>query len=126
MKSRFLVCFAVMGLMAGFAPVAFSQAGSQSPQSSSKDGYGVIGTPAAGSKFSKIQIGWDQKHVIDVIGLPTDTKVYSTGKAWIPFYGGSDSMRNEAHYKGEGILTYGGNGKLIRIIVNPNESGYVN
>jgi len=126
MKARFLVFFSVWVLMAGFAPIAFSQAASQSPQSSSKDGYGVIGTPAEGSKFSRIQIGWDRRLVTDVIGQPNDEKVYSTGKAWIPFYAGSDMARTEFHYKGEGILTFGGNGKLIHIIVNPNESGYVN
>ena len=124
MKSRFLVLFSVWVLV-GFAPAAFSQADSQSPQSSSKDGYGIIGTPAPGSKFSKIKLGWDSRHVTDVIGPPTDSKSYATGKAWIPFYHGSDSFRGEEHYKGEGILTFGGNGKLIRIIVNPNESGYI-
>ena len=126
MKSRFWVFFSVLALVVGFAPVAFGQASSQSPQGSSKDGYGVVGTPAAGSKFSRIQIGWDRRHVTDVIGQPNDEKVYSTGKAWIPFYAGSDAARTEFHYKGEGILTFGGNGKLIRIIVNPNESGYIN
>lgn len=124
MKSRFLWFFGA-GLMAGFAHAAFSHGNDQTPQSS-KDGYGVIGTPAPDSKFSRIRIGWDRRHVTDVIGQPHDEKVYATGKAWNPFYAGSNMARTEFHYKGEGILTFGGNGKLIRIIVNPNESGYVN
>jgi len=71
------------------------------------------------------------KEVYDLIGVPTDTKTYSTGKAWIPFYFGRDMARTEALYKGEGKITFTGVGvggvalKVYRIIYDPNEYGYV-
>ena len=83
------------------------------------------------SDFSKIGLGWSQKRVHDTIGSPTDTRNYITGKAFIPFYFGSDNARVEDLYKGEGRIIYaGGSGigsqgyTVFKIIYDPNESGY--
>lgn len=83
------------------------------------------------SKFAKIQLGWSINRVHDTIGKPTDSHAYSTGKAWIPFYFGSDYARVEDIYKGEGRIVYtGGTGfgarswTVYKIIYNKNESGY--
>jgi hypothetical protein len=60
----------------------------------------ISGKPAPGSKFTRLQIGMSMKQVTDLIGQPTDQGAYVTGKAWIPFYYGSDRYRHEAVYKG--------------------------
>lgn len=125
MKIKSLVFMSSLGLLAAYAPLALS-AGAP------KDDAAVVGTPAPGSKFSKIHPGMYSKQIMDLIGPPTDQKTYQTGKAWIPFHFGSDNYRVEYLYKGEGELTFSGGGlgaegslKLIRITVNPQESGYV-
>ncbi|MBV5273517.1 MAG: hypothetical protein JZU52_07710 [Lamprocystis purpurea] len=91
----------------------------------------ITGTPAANSKFTKLQIGMPMKQVTDLIGQPTDQGAYITGKAFIPFYFGSDKHRYEMVYKGQGRLIFAGGsigdfsgGHLIWIIHNANESGY--
>ena len=91
----------------------------------------ISGQPAAKSKFSKLQIGMPMKQVTDLIGQPTDQGAYITGKAFIPFYFGSDRNRFEMVYKGQGRLVFAGgsigdmsSGNLIWIIHNANESGY--
>jgi hypothetical protein len=91
----------------------------------------ISGKPAPGSKFTKLQIGMSLKQVTDLIGQPTDQGAYVTGKAWIPFYFGSDRYRHELVYKGQGRLIFAGgsvgdysSGHLISIIHNAQESGY--
>lgn len=126
MNIKALIFASGLVLLAGYA-----QPGVAAPVDKTSSGD-VNGTPAAGSKFSKIKVGMYSKQVMDLIGAPTDQKTYMTGKAWIPFHFGGDNARSEYHYKGEGTLTFahGGVGdmtsqKLIRINVNPSESGYV-
>ena len=65
----------------------------------------IVGTPAPGSKFSRVQIGMPKKQVEDLIGQPTDTASHVTGKAFIPFYFGGDTYMLEAFYRGEGQLS---------------------
>jgi hypothetical protein len=97
-----------------------------------KDWEGEItGKPAPGSKFTKLQIGMSMKQATDIVGQPTDHGAYMTGKAWIPFYFGSDRHRYEMTFKGQGRLIFAGGsmgdftgGNLIWIIHSANESGY--
>lgn len=91
----------------------------------------ITGNPAANSKFSRLQIGMSVKQVTDLAGSPTDQGAYITGKAWIPFYFGSDRHRFEMTYKGQGRLIFAGggmgdfsSGNLIWIIHSANEKGY--
>jgi hypothetical protein len=91
----------------------------------------VTGKPGKGSQFTKLQIGMSMKEVTDVIGHPTDSGAYMTGKAWIPFYFGSDRHRYEMVYKNQGRLIFAGGslgnfsgGNLIWIIHNGSEPGY--
>jgi hypothetical protein len=86
----------------------------------------ITGTVLPGSKFSKIKLGMQFEQVNDLIGTPNSLNRNETGKRWIPFYFGSDVIRLQASYKGEGCLTYtGGNqfgssgGELIAITVEP-------
>ncbi len=91
----------------------------------------ITGKPAAGSRFTRLQIGMGMRQVTDIVGQPTDQGAYVTGKAWIPFYFGSDRYRHEMVYKGQGRLVFAGgsagdwaNGNLIWIIHNAAEAGY--
>ena len=92
----------------------------------------ITGKPAADSKFTQLQIGMSIKQVTDLAGQPTDQGAHMTGKAWIPFYFGSDRHRYEMVYKGQGRLIFAGgsmgdftSGHLIWIIHNKNEGGYI-
>jgi len=89
----------------------------------------ITGKPAPGSKFTQLQIGMPMKQVTDIVGEPTDQGAYVTGKAFIPFYFGSDRHRYELAYKGQGRLIFAGRGwdtggNLIWIIHNKDDSGY--
>ena len=91
----------------------------------------ITGKPGPGSKFTKLQIGMGVKQAMDLAGQPTDQGAYATGKAWIPWYFGSDKYRFEHVHKGQGRLIFaspGGmdfsTGYLVWIIHNPNEQGY--
>ena len=96
------------------------------------NGAEAISTPIpAESKFAPVVVGWSRARVHDTIGKPTDSRSYSTGKSWIPFYFGSDAVRVEDLYKGEGRIIYaGGTGlgnqgyTVYTIVYDPNESGY--
>jgi hypothetical protein len=66
----------------------------------------ITGLPAAGSKFARLKIGMSRDEVFSLIGHPTFQGAYVTGKAWIPFYHGSDRVRWEATYNGQGRLIF--------------------
>jgi len=92
----------------------------------------IFGKPAANSKFKGLQIGMSMKQATDIAGEPTDQGAYVTGKAWIPFYFGSDRYRHEMVFRGQGRLIFAGdggfayanNGHLIMIVHNAKEGGY--
>lgn len=91
----------------------------------------ITGRPAAGSKFSRLQIGMPMKQVTDLIGQPSDQGGYITGKAFIPYFFGSDRHRQELVYKNQGRLIFAGgsmgdfsSAHLVWIIHNANERAY--
>jgi hypothetical protein len=91
----------------------------------------ITGKPAADSKFTQLQIGMSMRQVTDLVGQPSDQGAYVTGKAFIPWYFGSDRHRYEMAYKGQGRLVFAGGslsdltgGHLIWIIHNSRDTGY--
>jgi hypothetical protein len=91
----------------------------------------ITGVPAPGSRFSELQIGMPLRQVQDILGPPTDEGAYITGKAFIPFYYGSDRYRYELVYKGQGRLVFAGGsladhsgGHLTWIIYSAADTGY--
>ena len=96
----------------------------------STPGPSIVGTIPPDSRFAKISIDMSRAEVHDLIGRPTNSHGYSTGKGFIPFYFGSDRMRFEDLYKGEGRITFTGVGvgginlKVYKIEYDPNERGY--
>ncbi|NEX20409.1 hypothetical protein G3480_08820 [Thiorhodococcus mannitoliphagus] len=91
----------------------------------------ITGKSFRGAKFDRLKIGMPMKQVTDLIGEPSDQGAYMTGKAWIPFYFGSDRYRHELVYKNQGRLIFAGgaigdfsSGHLTWIIYNPREPAY--
>ncbi len=92
----------------------------------------VIGTPRAGSKFAKLQIGMSMNEIQDILDrTPDRSHSYESGKRWIPFYFGNDARRVQALYKGEGCLIVtggnvwgGGGGDLVQIEFDPSGACY--
>lgn len=91
----------------------------------------ITGRPAPGSKFAQLKIGMTSAQVLSLLGQPSDQGAHITGKAFIPFYFGSDRYRYEVVYKGQGRLLFASNGgfgwdgntNLIWIIHSANEPG---
>jgi hypothetical protein len=94
----------------------------EAPAAKSSEGE-IVGTPARGSKFSKIKLGMTLAEVAAKIGAPTKQWTHPTGKSAIPFYFGPDRWVIEYSYKGEGLLTFnqGGAQVLTKIQVNKSE-----
>ncbi len=76
------------------------------------------------SPLSKIELGMSDTRVRKLVGNPDDAESYQTGKAWIPFYFGSDVARSDWVYYGEGrvvfsISRYSSQLKVINVVYNP-------
>jgi len=83
----------------------------------------------AGHPLAKVSEGMPPAEVRKIMGDPTSTQAYQTGKAWIPFYWGSDTHRTDWKYQGTGRVVFGTNRwsgaqKVIRIDYDPEEDGY--
>lgn len=82
------------------------------------------------SIFAKVKIGMEQQLVFSLLGPPTSTGGYVTGKAWIPFYFGGDKTRTIARYKGEGYIVFSQNNSFSSeynvqsIHYNAEETGF--
>ena len=89
----------------------------------------ITGRPAPGSKFTQLQIGMSAAKVMKLLGQPDDQGSYVTGKAFIPFFFGSDRYRYEMVYQHMGRLIFAGSSgfdgtaHLIWIIHSANETG---
>lgn len=113
------------------ADIAQVQSGQGTMVKGERDWEGEItGIPAAGTTFTKLRIGMSRQQAIDLAGQPTDQGAYITGKAWIPFYFGSDRARWEMAYKGKGRLIFSQNAGfgtdfyLTWIIHTEKDTGY--
>ncbi len=103
----------------------------------------ILGTPAPGSRFSKLEIGMSVAEATNIAGRPSDQGAYLTGQAFNPFHFGAGKSRFELVYKNQGRLifdnpspfSFGGGmggvangafgvGNLVWIINNPREGGH--
>lgn len=85
--------------------------------------------PPADHRMARLEKGMQPGPVTEIMGAPTSEQSYQTGKAWIPFYYGSDTHRTDWKYAGEGRVVFGhnrwsGSMKVIRIDYDPDEDGY--
>lgn len=86
----------------------------------------VYGNIPPHSKWAKLQIGMEQPEVERILGgTSNDVRTMPTGKAFIPFYYGTDRYRYEVVYHGQGSVSYtggswgGGRGVLMMINYDP-------
>ena len=102
----------------------------EAPAKSEKAGKGekaVKQAPAnipANSPLAKVKMGMQRAQVDDLIGQPTSTRVFPSGKAFIPFYYGPDTVRTGAFYKGLGRIVFSGAHIVVEIEYDPTEDGY--
>jgi outer membrane protein assembly factor BamE (lipoprotein component of BamABCDE complex) len=80
----------------------------------------------ASSPLAKVKVGMTDSEVRGILGEPSDTNAYMSGKAFIPMYYGSDTHRSDWMYKGVGRVVfsrnrYSGALKVIKLIHNPDE-----
>lgn len=86
----------------------------------------VYGNIPPGSKWAKLQIGMEQPEVERILGVSHEVRHTPTGKAFIPFYYGTDRYRYEVVYRGQGSVSYtggswgGGRGVMMMINYDPN------
>lgn len=83
----------------------------------------MVGTPAAGSNFSKLQIGMSHAQVISLIGPSKDCQFVKPGLSLMP------EIRVSCPYKNEGMLTFNKisdltSGVLIQIAVDTSTGDF--
>ena len=78
----------------------------------------------ASSPLAKVKLGMQRAQVDDLIGQPTSSRVFPSGKAFIPFYYGPDTVRTGAFYKGLGRVVFSGAHQVVEIEYDPTEDGY--
>ncbi|MBM4335883.1 MAG: SH3 domain-containing protein [Deltaproteobacteria bacterium] len=111
------------------APAAAAPAPAPSAPAKAEKSAKAPAKPAPpGSKLAKVTNGMSEAQVIEILGAPTSQQNYMTGKAWIPYYYGSDTSRLDYRYKGVGIVVfsrsrYSGGTKVIRVDYDPSEDG---
>jgi len=81
-----------------------------------------------GSPLARVQIGMGVREVIGLLGPPTDQRTHPTGKVFIPYYFGGDSVETEFHYVGLGRVVFAGGAfvqpAVIRVEDDPHEPGF--
>jgi outer membrane protein assembly factor BamE (lipoprotein component of BamABCDE complex) len=78
----------------------------------------------ADSPLAQVKMGMPRAQVYDLIGQPTSTRVFPSGKAFIPFYYGPDTHRTGAFFKGLGRVVFSGADQVVEIVYDPTEDGY--
>ena len=78
----------------------------------------------ASSPLSRVQMGMRKAQVFDLLGEPTSTRVFPSGKGFIPFYYGPDTVRTGAFFKGIGRVVFSGADQVVEIEYDPTEDGY--
>ena len=78
----------------------------------------------ANHAFAKITNGMSEVDVRKILGEPTNSKDYVSGKAWVPW--SSENSRQEWTYKGKGLITfsrnkYSGSLKVIKVTYDPSK-----
>jgi len=91
----------------------------------------ALAQTAFAAGLSNVQRGMPDDQVRELLGTPTSTNHYPTGKGWIPFYGwwGGDAYRTEWIYKGQGRVVFNQRPfssrlKVINVLSDPAEDGY--
>lgn len=101
--SKALLPAVLVTLMSGCVLSNNTKAPAAEPVTQSSQGES---TKILSATLSKIETGMDDNAVRKLLGNPDYQKSYMTGKAWIPFYFGSDVSRTDWIYDGSGVVTF--------------------
>lgn len=119
-------------LLAGLLVFSFAALSGCAHRATSESGSGRARAaemaPPANSKLAKVRKGMSDDDVRLILGAPSATRTYPTGKSFIPYYYGTDTMHTEWRYRGIGRITfsrnqYSGHLKVIKIHYDPHEPG---
>ena len=83
--------------------------------------------PPSGSPLSRVKLGMNDAQVRKILGNPTNSNAYMTGKMFIPFYFGPDTHRTDWMYRRVGRVVFSRNRwsgalKVIRVVYKPTET----
>lgn len=78
----------------------------------------------ADSPLAKVTLGMHRDQVDELLGAPTSTRAFPSGKGFIPYYYGPDTTRTGAFYRGLGRITFSGTDKVVQIEYDPAEDGH--
>jgi len=113
-----------------FSAAAFSASANRASETASVPGAMKAAEPAApipaNHVFGKIQNGMNEVEVRKILGEPTSSKDYMTGKMFLPWNFGRDTSRQEWTYKGKGLITFSRNAatgslKVIKVTYDPTK-----
>jgi len=128
MKRSVILLSALMLVAATYGCKTTSSAeGGAAKEAPAKSEKAVKKAPAnipASSPLSRVQMGMRKAQVFDLLGEPTSTRVFPSGKGFIPFYYGPDTVRTGAFFKGIGRVVFSGADQVVEIEYDPNEDGY--
>lgn len=77
----------------------------------------------ADSPLAKIAMGMKRAQVYEILGPPTSTRKFPSGKMFNPFYYGPDNIRTGAFYQGLGRIVFSGVDIVVEIEYDPSEDG---
>jgi outer membrane protein assembly factor BamE (lipoprotein component of BamABCDE complex) len=128
MKSS-AVLFAALILVAGASGcrTTSSAEGGPAKEAPSKREKAVKQAPLpipADSPLAQVKMGMKRAQVDDLIGQPTSTRAFPSGKMFNPFYYGPDNIRTGALYKGLGRIVFSGAHIVVEIEYDPTEDGH--
>lgn len=106
------------------APQSEAPSKPEKPAKSEKAGKKAALPIPADSPLAQVKMGMQRGQVEDLIGEPTSTRSFPSGKGFNPFYYGPDRYRTGAFYKGLGRVVYSGANIVVEIEYDPAEDGY--
>lgn len=127
MKQVVVWCAALALLAAGSACQSTSSAkggaAEQSPRQRERAAKKASPEIPAGSPLAKIATGMKRNQVYEILGQPTSTRKFPSGKMFNPFYFGPDNIRTGAFYKGLGRIVFSGADIVVEVEYDPTEDG---
>lgn len=127
MRRTALLC-ASLFVLAGASACKTTTSAESAPakESAGKRETAVKASPRipADSPFAQVKTGMRRAQVDDLLGDPTSTRVFPSGKGFIPFYYGPDTHRTGAFYQGLGRIVFSGADIVVEVEYDPTEDGY--
>lgn len=125
MKRVIVVCAALLLLAgAGGCKSTSGAKGDAAPRQKEKAAKKAPQNIPANSPLAKVSMGMKRGQVYEILGQPTSTRKFPSGKMFNPFYYGPDNIRTGASYKGLGRIVFSGADIVVEIEYDPSEDGH--